>query len=110
MQYVDRFHGFDFLPVASNDNDDLLAIDAPHSNLSLIQSLKNEMREENAQNGLLLRSRKQRKFFQEILDAEYYILLRYFSVEPDIFLLQKLKRHILDRYLFPRLKPIHATH
>ena len=106
MQYVDRFHGFDFLPVASNDNDDLLAIDTPHSNLSLIRSLKHEMREENAQNGLLLRSRKKRKVFQEILDAEDYILLRYFSQEPNHSLLRKLKRHILDHYLFPRVRPI----
>ncbi|MDX2073585.1 MAG: hypothetical protein SFX19_04370 [Alphaproteobacteria bacterium] len=106
MQYVDRFHGFDFLPVASNDNDDLLAIDTPEKNLTFIRSLKYEMREENAHDGLLLRSRKKRKFFQEILDAEYYILLRYFSAQPDMELLQRLKRHILDHYLFPKMRPI----
>ena len=106
MQYVDRYHSFDFLPVASNDNDDLLAIDAPHANLSMIQSLKYEMREENAQNGLLLRSRRKRKFFQEVLDAEYYIMLRYFSAKPDREIMQKLRRHILDNYLFPKLKPV----
>ena len=106
MQYVDRYHSFDFLPVASNDNEDLLAITTPEQNLSLIRSLKYEMREENAQDGLLLRSRKKRKFFQEILDAEYYILLRYFSVQPDALLLRRLKRHILDHYLFPRMRPV----
>lgn len=104
MQYVDRFHGFDFLPVASNDNDDLLAIDTPENNLNLIRLIKQEMREENAKNGLLLRSRRKRKFFQEIVDAEYYILLRYFSLKPDYLVIQKLKRHILDHYLFPKTK------
>lgn len=106
MQYVDLFHEFDFLPMASNDNDDLLAIDTPESNLSIIRSLKNEMREENALNGLLLRSRRKRKFFQEIQDAEVYILLRYFTAKPDYRLLRKLKRHILDHYLFPRVRPV----
>jgi len=106
MQYVDRFTRFDFLPVASNDNDDLLAIDAPERNLSMIRSLKNEMREENAQDGLLLRSRRKRKFFQEVLDAEYYILLRYFSAAPNHAMMQRLKRHILDHYLFPKLRPV----
>lgn len=106
MQYVDRFHSFDFLPVASNDNDDLLAIASPDANLSIIRSLKNEMREENAQNGLLLRSRKKRKFFQEVIDAEYYILLRYFSARPDRKMLSRMSRYILDEYLFPKLKPI----
>jgi hypothetical protein len=106
MQYVDRLHSFDFLPVASNDNDDLLAIAAPESNLDFIRSLKHEMREENALDGLLLRSRKKRKFFQEILDAEYYILLRYFSATPNRPVMQKLKRHILDHYLFPKIKPV----
>lgn len=106
MQYVDRFHSFDFLPVASNDNDDLLAIDTPEKNLNFIRSLKDEMREENAQDGLLLRSRKKRKFFQEILDAEYYILLRYFSAQPDAQMLRRLKRHILDHYLFPRMRTV----
>jgi len=106
MQYVDRFHSFDFLPVASNDNDDLLAIAAPETNLSIIRSLKNEMREENAENGLLLRSRRKRRFFQEVLDAEYYILMRYFSVTPNHAMMQKLKRHILDHYLFPKLRPV----
>lgn len=106
MQYVDRFHSFDFLPVASNDNEDLLAIDAPEANLSMIRSMKEEMREKNAQDGLLLRSRRTRKFFQEVLDAEYYILLRYFSVAPDHSVMRRLKRHILDHYLFPKARPV----
>jgi len=111
MQYVDRhphikYYGFDFLPVASNDNEDLLAIAAPESNLSLIRSLKHEMREENARDGLLLRSRKKRRFFQEVLDAEYYILMRYFSAAPNRAQMQRLKRHILDHYLFPKMRPV----
>lgn len=106
MQYVDRFHSFDFLPVASNDNDDLLAIDTPETNLNFIRCLKQEMRDENAFDGLLLRSRRKRKFFQEVLDAENYILLRYFTAKPNHPLMRKLKRHILDHYLFPRLKPV----
>ena len=106
MQYVDGCFSFHFLPVASNDNDDLLAIDAPHSNLDLIRRLKEDMRAENAANGLLLRSRKQRRFFQEIVDAELYILLRYFSVMPDRAMMARLKRRILDLYLFPKLKPV----
>lgn len=102
MRYIDFHHRFHFLPVASNDNEDLLAIESPHCNLAFIRSMKLEMQEENAHNGLLLRSRKKRKFFQEILDAENYILMRYFSAHPDVTTLNKLKRHILDRYLFPR--------
>ena len=111
MQYVDRqclyyLGSFDFLPVASNDNDDLLAIATPEQNLDFIRSLKHEMREENAADGLLLRSRKKRRFFQEILDAEYYILLRYFSAQPDAEMLRRLKRHILDHYLFPKMRTV----
>lgn len=106
MQYVDRCLSFDFLPVASNDNDDLLAIDTPQNNLAVVRALKNDMRAENSENGLLLRSRKQRRFFQEIVDAERYITLRYFSAVPDMNYLAKLKRRILDLYLFPCLKPM----
>lgn len=104
MQDVDHFYGFDFLPIASNDNDDLLAIATPEQNLTFIRYLKHEMLEENAQDGLLLRSRRKRRCFQEILDAEDYILLRYFSRQPDMALLRRLKRHILDHYLFPRMR------
>ena len=60
MWCADRFTRFDFLPVASNDNDDLLAIETPEKNLDYIRSLKWEMREENARDGLLLRSRRRR--------------------------------------------------
>ena len=102
MQYVDHFLGFDFLPVASNDNDDLLDICSPNVNLSHIRSVKKEMRDENARSGTLLRSRKRRKFFQEITDAEYYITLKYFSPRADQRVMHKLRRYILDHYLFPK--------
>ena len=102
MQYIEHIGRFIFLPVASNDNDDLLAIESPHHNLAFIRGMKREMQDENAQDGLLLRSRKKRRFFQEIQDAENYILMRYFSSTTDIAHLNRLKRHILDRYLFPR--------
>ena len=102
MQDVVNFLNFIFLPVASNDNDDLLALPQPSVDLAIIRALKREMREENAANGLLLRSRKQRRFFQEIIDAERYIILRYFSVATPEILLRRLKRHILDNYLSPK--------
>ncbi len=102
MQYIEHIGRFIFLPVASNDNDDLLAVESPHCNLAFIRSMKREMQDENAHNGLLLRSRKKRRFFQEIQDAENYILMRYFSPAADSSRLNRLKRHILDRYLFPR--------
>jgi len=102
MRYLDFFHRFPTLQVAVNDNEDLLAIDSPEMNLAFIRSMKREMQSENAHNGLLLRSRKKRRFFQEILDAETYILMRYFNVGLEPVRLNRLKRHILDRYLFPR--------
>jgi hypothetical protein len=102
MQYVGRCFNFLFLPVASNDNEDLLALSFPAFNLDVIRCIKHEMREDNAQSGVLLCSRKERRFFQEVIDAERYILLRYFSVNTPELMLRRLKRHILDNYLFPR--------
>lgn len=104
MQYVGRFQDFDFLPVASNDNDDLLSFSVPSLDLSIIRRLKHELREENAITGMLLQSRKARRFFQEVMDAERYIVLRYFSKSPPEDIIRQLKRHILDTYLFPRPK------
>jgi hypothetical protein len=97
-----QFINFTFLPVASNDNDDLLALPFPSFDLALIRELKYELRKENAQTGILLCSRKERRFFQEINDAERYILLRYFTFNVPEILLRRLKRHILDNYLFPK--------
>lgn len=102
MQDVVNFLNFIFLPVASNDNDDLLALPYPSLDLAIIREIKHEMRMENAENGLLLRSRRQRKFFQEVVDAERYIVLRYFSKATPELLLRRLKRHILDNYLSPK--------
>lgn len=104
MQYIACCHNFTFLPVASNDNDDLLALAIPSFDLAFIRDIKYELRLENAQSGILLRSRKERRFFQEVVDAERYILLRYFTVNVPELTLRRLKRHILDQYLFPRLK------
>jgi hypothetical protein len=104
MQYVECCHNLTFLPVASNDNDDLLALSIPSIDLAFIRDLKREMRLENELTGILLRSRKERRFFQEVIDAERYILLRYFSINTPEITLRRLKRHILDNYLFPRLK------
>ena len=102
MQNVGVFHGLHFLPVASNDNDDLLALSAPVDELNILRALKHILREENSQTGILLKSRKERFFFQEILDAERYIVLKYFTMYPPENLLRQLKRHIMDTYLFPR--------
>lgn len=104
MQYVGVFHGLHFLPVASNDNDDLLSLSAPANELCLLRALKYILRQENLQTGMLLRSRKERFFFQEIIDAERYILLKYFTISPPDNVLRQLKRHIMDTYLFPRRK------
>jgi predicted ABC-type ATPase len=104
MQYIGSLLNFIYLPVASNDNDDLLAFAAPSVDLSLIRKIKDEMRETNAATGTLLRSRKERRFFQEVVDAERYILLRYFSLNTPEITLRRLRRRILDRYLFPKLK------
>lgn len=104
MQYVARCLNFIFLPVASNDNDDLLSFAFPSLDLSIIQRIKGEMREVNATTGVLLTSRKERKFFQEVVDAERYITLRYFSNDTPESTLRRLKRRILDNYLFPKIK------
>lgn len=67
---------------------------------------------ENSDTGILLCSRKERRFFQEIIDAERYILLRYFTLNTPERVLRALKRHILDTYLAPKIrrkKPIPAT-
>lgn len=102
MQYVGQCLNFTFLPVASNDNEDLLSFSVPSLDLSIIRRLKRELRDENALTGMLLNSRKARRFFQEVVDAERYIVLRYFSLNPPEDVLRQLKRHILDQYLFPR--------
>ena len=103
MQYVGRYLNFIFLPVASNDNDDLLAFASPSVDLAFIREIKHDLREENAATGVLLSSRKQRRFFQEVMDAERYILLRYFTFGASDEA-RRLKRRILDRYLAPRQK------
>lgn len=104
MQYIGNCLNFTFLPVASNDNDDLLSLPFPAFELSLIRQIKSELCRENAETGMLLSSRKQRRFFQEVLDAERYILLRYFTHNTPEDVLRALKRHILNNYLFPRRK------
>jgi hypothetical protein len=104
MQYIGSCHNFTFLPVASNDNDDLLALMLPSIDLAFIREIKHDMREENAITGALLKSRKERRFFQEVVDAEQYILLRYFTKNACEDQIRRLKRYILDNYLFPRMK------
>jgi len=104
MQYVASCLNFVFLPVASNDNDDLLSFAFPSFDLSVIREIKSELRAENTQTGMLLCSRKDRRFFQEVVDAERYILLRYFTQSTPEETLKRLKRYILDTYLFPRKK------
>lgn len=104
MQYVGQYLNFLFLPVASNDNDDLLALASPSSDLAIIRRLKCSMYEENMHTGILLRSRKERRFLQEIIDAERYIILRYYTSGAPETSLRKLKRYILDTYLFPRTR------
>ncbi|NBO18231.1 MAG: hypothetical protein EBV03_03210 [Proteobacteria bacterium] len=81
-----------------------MSFSVPSLDLSVIRSLKHELRAENAETGMLLNSRKARRFFQEVVDAERYILLRCFSCNPPEDLLRQLKRHILDQYLFPRAR------
>lgn len=102
MLYAGRCLNFTFLPVASNDNDDLLAFAAPSLDLSIIREIKNDMRLQNAATGMLLSSAKDRKFFEEVIAAEKYILLRYFTINAPEATLRHLKRLILDRYLFPK--------
>ena len=102
MQYVGVVQDLQFLPVASNDNDDLLDLSDPADELYLLRALKSILQKENSETGMLLRSRKERFFFQEILDAERYILLKYFTITPQESLIRNLKRHIMDTYLFPK--------
>ncbi|MDX1974422.1 MAG: hypothetical protein SFT92_01975 [Rickettsiales bacterium] len=102
MQNLAQFLNFFFLPVASNDNEDLLALRSPSCDLALIRELRDELLAQNALNGILLRSRKERRFFQEISDAERYILLRYFTPNAPQQVIEELKRHILNNYLIPR--------
>jgi hypothetical protein len=104
MLYIGRCLNFTFLPVASNDNEDLLALPFPSFDLAFIQEIKDSLRIENAYTGILLSSRKERHFFQEVTDAERYILLRYFTVNTPEIILRRLKRHILDTYLSPKIK------
>lgn len=102
MQYVGFNHNIIIFPVASNDNEDLLALQFPISALSLIQEIKLLLVKDNLNSGILLSSRKERKFYQEVLDAECYITFRYFRPDTPEIVLRKLKRYILDRYLFPQ--------
>jgi hypothetical protein len=104
MQYIGKCLNFTFLPVASNDNEDLLLLPCPSLDLALIRTIKRELHEENNQTGILLSSRKKRRFFQEVADAEHYILLRYFTFNAPEIILRHLKRRILDQYLFPKRK------
>ena len=104
MQYIGRCYNFTFLPVASNDNEDLLSLPFPAFELAIIREIKRDLCRENTQTGVLLSSRKERRFFQEVSDAERYIVLRYFTQNTPEKVLRHLKRHILNTYLFPRKK------
>jgi hypothetical protein len=104
MQHIGRHNDFIFLPVASNDNDDLLSLPFPEFELALIREIKRDLCRENALSGILLKSRKERRFFQEVSDAERYIVLRYFTQNTPEKVLRRLKRHILNNYLAPRKK------
>jgi hypothetical protein len=53
---------------------------------------------------MLLRSPRVRRFFQEVLDAERYLMLRYFTSHVPEDTIRALKRHILNTYLFPKKK------
>jgi hypothetical protein len=102
MPYIGQCLNFVFLPVASNDNDDLLSLPYPSLDLATIREIKQQLRDENVQNGCLLTSRKDRRFFQEVVDAERYILMRYFSPGAPEDVIRELKRHILNTYLAPK--------
>jgi len=93
-----------FLPVASNDNDDLLALDTPFYDLSLVRKMKRYLLEENMATGKLLSSRRERRFFQEILDSERYIVLRYFTSGASEESIRALKYYIVSSYLCPKKK------
>ncbi len=102
MQYIGRCHNFVFLPVASNDNDDLLALNTPAFDLCLIREIKHQLLMENKFTGILLSSRKERRFFQEIVDAERYIVMRYFTTGAKEENVRQLKNYIVANYLCPK--------
>jgi len=104
MLYVGHRLNVSFLAQASNDNDDLLDFATPAADLALIREIKDELRLENMDNGQLLCSRKNRRYFEEVVAAERYIVLKYFTHGTPEATLRHLKRHILDQYLFPRKK------
>jgi len=102
MQYIGQCHNIIYLPVASNDNEDLLCFTFPLVDLAFVRELKNDMRLQNSETGILLSSRKERRFFQEVVDAERYIILRYFTFGAPEEMILQLKRYILNHYLFPK--------
>lgn len=102
MQYIGRCHNFVFLPVASNDNDDLLAFSSPSYDLMIVREIKQQMLAENRDSGELLSSRRERRFFQEVLDAERYIVMRYFDHRAKEEAIRALKDYILTNYLCPK--------
>lgn len=104
MQYIGRCHNFVFLPVASNDNDDLLALNSPSNDLLLVREIKQQVLAENRETGILLSSRRERRFFQELLDAERYIVMRYFTSSASEDVIRALKHHIVSSYLCPKPK------
>ncbi len=102
MQYIGQCRNVIHLPVASNDNEDLLYFPFPAVDLAFVRALKNDMRLQNSESGILLHSRKERLFFQEIIDAERYLLMRYFMYNVPEESIRELKRYILNTYLFPK--------
>ncbi|MFN9109941.1 MAG: hypothetical protein ACK5XN_07710 [Bacteroidota bacterium] len=101
MLDVDVLLRHSFLAVASNDNEDLLAPESPAKELSTIRMIKQLVYEENRKTGILLNDASERRFLDEILDAERYLVLRFFTSNVPKSTLNRLKRHILDRYLSP---------
>lgn len=59
---------------------------------------------ENKFTGILLSSRKERRFYQEIVDAERYITMRYFSSNVTKEMIRELKYYIVSNYLCPKPK------
>ena len=104
MQYIGQCLKVIYLPVASNDNEDLLSFAFPAGDLAFIRELKSDLRLQNSETGMLLCSRKERRFFQEVVDAERYIMLRYFTYGVSEDMIRRLKRYILDHYLFPKAR------
>ncbi len=102
MQYIGRCHNLVFLPVASNDNDDLLDLSAPSFDLALIRDIKQQLLMENKFTGALLSSRRERRFYQEVVDAERYIVMRYFSPDATQEMIRELKYYIISNYLCPK--------